>query len=68
MTVANLSPVFVEWMMGLPSGWVTDPDIWRDVPGNHRIFQLRALGNGVCPPQAERAVRDALDLRRRLSR
>ncbi len=68
VTVANLSPVFVEWMMGLPSGWVTDPDIWRDMPGNHRIFQLRALGNGVCPPQAERAVRDALDLRRRLSR
>ena len=68
VTVANLSPVFVEWMMGLPSGWVTDPDIWRDVPGNHRILQLRALGNGVCPPQAERAVRDALDLRRRLSR
>lgn len=67
-TVAGLSPVFVEWMMGLPSGWVTDPDIWRDMPGNHRILQLRALGNGVCPPQAERAVRDALDLRRRLSR
>lgn len=67
-TVANLSPRLAEWMMGLPAGWVTDPAIWRDVPGNHRMLQLRALGNGVCPPQAERAVRDALDLRRKLSR
>lgn len=68
VTVANLSPRLAEWMMGLPAGWVTDPAIWRDVPGNHRMLQLRALGNGVCPPQAERAVRDALDLRRKLSR
>lgn len=68
VTVANLSPRLAEWMMGLPAGWVTDPAIWRNVPGNHRMLQLRALGNGVCPPQAERAVRDALDLRRKLSR
>ncbi|TMR22322.1 DNA cytosine methyltransferase, partial [Actinomadura geliboluensis] len=24
----RLSPPFVEWLMGLPAGWVTDPAIW----------------------------------------
>lgn len=24
----TLSPLFVEWMMGLPPAWVTDPAIW----------------------------------------
>ena len=60
---ACLSPRFVEWMMGLPDGWVTDPAIWRDVPGNHRNLQLRALGNGVCPQQAAAAIRWALKVR-----
>src|SRR5690606_26028829 len=27
----RLSPAFVEFMMGLPSGWVTDPAIWEGV-------------------------------------
>lgn len=41
----RLSPVFVEWMMGLPRGWVTDVDI-------PRTAMLKALGNGVVPQQA----------------
>ncbi len=45
----QLSPIFVEWMMGLPEGWVTDIGISRAV-------QLRALGNGVVPQQAALAV------------
>lgn len=59
----QLSPRFVEWMMGLPDGWVTDPDMWKDVPGNHRNLQLRLLGNGVVPPQAAAAVRWACGVR-----
>lgn len=47
----RLSPRFVEWMMGLPDGWVTD------VPGLSRNDMLRALGNGVVPHQAARALR-----------
>mgnify|MGYP000871210754 CR=1 FL=1 len=46
----RLSARFVEWMMGLPEGWVTD------VPGVSRTAQLRMLGNGVVPQQAARAV------------
>jgi DNA (cytosine-5)-methyltransferase 1 len=46
-----LSPQFVEWMMGLPAGWVTD------IPGLTRNDQLKALGNGVVPQQAAHAVR-----------
>lgn len=50
-TIAGrLSPRFVEWMMGLPAGWVTD------VPGLSRTAQLKALGNGVVPAQAELAL------------
>ena len=59
----QLSPRFVEWMMGLPDGWVTDPDMWKDSPGNHRNLQLRLLGNGVVPPQAAAAVRWACGVR-----
>ena len=47
---ARLSAVFVEWMMGLPAGWVTD------VPGLGRPQKLKALGNGVVPQQAALAV------------
>lgn len=50
-TGERLSPAFVEWMMGLPAGWVTD------VPGLPRNAQLKALGNGVVPQQAALAVR-----------
>lgn len=46
----RLSPRFVEWMMGLPAGWVTD------VPGVTRNDALRLLGNGVVPQQAAAAV------------
>jgi DNA (cytosine-5)-methyltransferase 1 len=45
----RLAAVFVEWLMGLPPGWVTD------VPGISRSAQLRALGNGVIPAQAATA-------------
>lgn len=46
----RLSPRFVEWMMGLPAGWVTDT-------GLTRAEQLKALGNGVLPLQAEIGLR-----------
>lgn len=45
----RLSARFVEWMMGIPPGWVTDLDI-------PRTAQLRALGNGVVPLQARHAI------------
>lgn len=45
-----LSPRFVEWMMGLPAGHVTD------TPGLSRSQALKALGNGVVPQQAAHAV------------
>jgi len=47
----RLSPAFVEFMMGLPDGWITD------VPGLSRNDQLKALGNGVVPQQAALALR-----------
>lgn len=47
----RLNPAFVEWLMGLPAGWVTD------VPELTRTQQLKALGNGVVPQQAEAAIR-----------
>ena len=50
----RLSPAFVEWMIGLPAGWVTN------VPGVNRNAQLKALGNGVVPQQATAALRDML--------
>lgn len=51
----RLSPRFVEWMQGLPAGHVTD------VPGLTRNEQLKALGNGVVPQQAEAALRVLLN-------
>lgn len=47
----RLSPAFVEWLMGLDAGHVTD------VPELTRTQQLKALGNGVVPQQAEAAIR-----------
>ena len=41
--------------MMLPAGWVTD------VPGVTRNQALKALGNGVVPPQAAAALRLMLD-------
>ena len=49
----RLNPVFVEYMMGLPEGWVTDLDISRSQ-------QLKMLGNGVVPQQAEYAIKQIL--------
>lgn len=50
----TLSARFVEWMMMLPDGWVTTG------PVSSRTAQLRMLGNGVVPPQAENAIRSLI--------
>ncbi len=50
----RLTAVFVEWMMGLPKGWVTDSGI-------PYTAQIKLLGNGVVPQQAEIALRYLLD-------
>lgn len=46
----RLSPYFVEWLMGLPEGHVTGHDL-------KPAACLKMLGNGVCPQQAELALR-----------
>jgi DNA (cytosine-5)-methyltransferase 1 len=46
----RLNPVFVEWMMGLPKGWVTGH-------GLSASQELKMLGNGVVPQQAALALR-----------
>jgi DNA (cytosine-5)-methyltransferase 1 len=45
----RLNVKFVEYMMGLPNGWVTDLDFTR-------AQQLKMLGNGVVPQQAYYAL------------
>jgi len=45
----KLNAAFVEYMMGLPVGWVTDT-------GLSRAQQLKMLGNGVVPQQAKLAL------------
>lgn len=47
----RLSAAFVEWLMMLPAGHVTD------VPDISRNDMLKALGNGVVPAQAAAATR-----------
>ncbi|MFD1203498.1 hypothetical protein ACFQ3U_16520, partial [Leucobacter albus] len=47
----RLSAVFVEWLMGLQSGWVTNPAL-----GLSRTQQLKMLGNGVVTQQAVAAL------------
>lgn len=54
----RLSARFVEWMMGLPIGHVTAPEI-----GLTRNQQLKALGNGVVPQQAALALHHLLNRR-----
>ena len=49
----RLNPGFIEYMMGLPVGWVTDLDILD----NHK---LKILGNGVVPQQAYYALEQLL--------
>ncbi len=46
---------FIEWMMGLPFGHVTG------VPDLTRRQQIRLLGNGVVPQQADLALTTLLD-------
>lgn len=52
----RLSPRFVEFMMGLPDGHVTD------TPGITRNDMLHALGNGIVPQQAACAIRRLLGI------
>lgn len=59
----QLSARFVEWMMGLPEGHVTGPDL-----GLPREHQLRLLGNGVVPQQAALAVRQLTQTVRKFDR
>lgn len=47
----RLNPRWVEWLMDLPEGWVTD------VPGVSRRMALKMLGNGVVPAQGAAALR-----------
>lgn len=54
----RLNAEFAEWMMMLPAGHVTDPAI-----GLSRNDQLKAIGNGVCPPQAVAAYSELLSWR-----
>lgn len=52
----RLAAPFAEWLMGLPTGWVTNPEI-----GLTRAQQLKALGNGVVPQQAQAAITHLLE-------
>lgn len=45
----RLDPKFTEYIMGLPTGWVTDMDV-------SRTQQFKILGNGVVPQQAYYAL------------
>lgn len=47
---SRLNPEFVEWMMGLPEGWVTGH-------GLSNAQALKMLGNGVVPQQAALALK-----------
>jgi DNA (cytosine-5)-methyltransferase 1 len=51
----KLNTKFVEYMMGLPGGWITDLDLSRSQ-------QLKILGNGVVPQQAYHALELLFDL------
>lgn len=53
-TRAATNPEFIEFLMGLPEGWVTG------VPGLTRTQQVKALGNGVVPLQAAFALESLL--------
>lgn len=51
----RLAAPFVEWMMCLNPGWVTDPGL-----GIKRADLLKMLGNGVVKPQAEHGINTML--------
>lgn len=46
----KLNPWFVEWMMGLPHGWVCNSGMKRNI-------LLKLLGNGVVPQQGHHAIK-----------
>ncbi|WP_223881434.1 hypothetical protein [Nesterenkonia ebinurensis] len=51
--VPRPAPEFVEWFMGLPPGWITNPE-----HGLTQNQQITALGNGVLPLQALLAIKE----------
>jgi DNA (cytosine-5)-methyltransferase 1 len=51
----QLSAAFVEWMLGLPPGFVTGIQLPRSA-------HLRLLGNGVVPQQAAAALRQLIGI------
>jgi DNA (cytosine-5)-methyltransferase 1 len=55
----RLSPRFVEWLVGLTDGWVTDAGIPRNA-------QLKCLGNIAMPQQAAYAIRYLMTTAREL--
>ena len=55
---SRLSPLFVEFLMMLPTGWVTDPALWTHLSASAaRNVQLKLLGNGCVTAQAAAAWR-----------
>ncbi|MFC9529049.1 hypothetical protein ACFT38_00625 [Streptomyces sp. NPDC056975] len=50
----RLSAEFVEWMMGLPAGWVATTETLS------RAARLHLLGNSVVPRQAAHAINPLL--------
>ena len=50
----KLNARFVEYMMGLPIGWVTDLEL-------SRAQKFKILGNGVVPQQAYHALKIICD-------
>jgi len=58
----QLSARFVEWMMMLPEGWVTDvPNLVDSPRKSERNVMLSLLGDGVVPAQGAVAFRFLLD-------
>lgn len=53
VVLAKENPEFVEWMMGLPAGWVTDRSLYSE---RWYYYTIRMLGNGVVPQQAALAL------------
>lgn len=51
----RLAPAFSEWLIGLPKGFVTDL-------GLPYSAQHRAIGNGVVPQQAMRALWELVEM------
>lgn len=51
----KVSVKFIEYMMGLPAGWVTDIDV-------SKAQQYKILGNGVVPQQAYYALEQLMTM------